>query len=125
MLALAAGAGAWEHAGSKVAFVEYREGIIEELSDRNRPYFLLFSAEWCHWCHEFADNTLTNDEVAEYLNANYVSVFIDADIHSTAYLKYRATGLPYTVFLNPDTSPHFRYAGTLYAEDFLAVIRQV
>lgn len=124
-LALAASAHAWEHESSKVVFSEYREGIIDELSDRGRPYFLLFSAEWCHWCHEFGDNTLTDDRVADYLNKNFTNIFIDADIHSAAYLKYRATGLPYTVFLNPDKSPHFRYAGTLYAYDFLTVLKQI
>jgi uncharacterized protein YyaL (SSP411 family) len=125
LLALGTAARAWEHAGSKVAFTEYREGVIEELRGGNRPYFLLFSAEWCYWCHQFGENTLRDDRVTDYLNAHYTNIFIDADIHSAAYLKYRATGLPYTVFLNPDTSPHFRYAGTLYAEDFLAVIKQV
>ena len=116
---------AWEHENSKVAFTEYREGVIEELERNHRPYFLLFSAEWCHWCHEFGDNTLTDDRVAQYLNEHFTSVFIDADVHSAAYVKYRATGLPFTVFLNPDASPHFRYAGTLYAYDFLTVLKQV
>ena len=113
LLVVADGVRAWEHQGSKVAFSEYREGIVEELESNNRPYFLLFSAEWCHWCHEFGDNTLTDDRVADYLNENFTSIFIDADVHSAAYVKYRATGLPYTVFLNPDTSPHFRYSGTI------------
>ena len=125
LLALAMSVRAWEHEGSKVQFVEYREGVIENLKEKARPYFLLFSAEWCHWCHEFGENTLTDDAVADYLNAHYTNIFIDADIHSAAYLKYRATGLPYTVFLNPDASPHFRYAGTLYADDFLTVIQQI
>ena len=125
LLALAVSVHAWEHEGSKVTFVEYQEGVIEALKAKGRPYFLLFSAEWCHWCHEFGENTLTDDAVAEYLNAHYINIFIDADVHSAAYLKYRATGLPYTVFLNPDASPHFRYAGTLYADDFLTVIRQI
>jgi uncharacterized protein YyaL (SSP411 family) len=125
LLAVALGARAWEHESTDVVFAEYREGIVEELRAQKRPFFLLFSAEWCHWCHEFGENTLTDARVADYLNANYVSVFIDADVHSAAYLRYRATGLPYTVFLNPDTSPHFRYAGTLYAADFLTVLQQV
>lgn len=125
LLVLAMSARAWEHHTTNVEFTEYREGVIEELRARGRPYFLLFSAEWCHWCHEFGENTLTDDRVADYLNAHYTNIFIDADIHSAAYVKYRATGLPYTVFLNPDTSPHFRYAGTLYAYDFLTVIKQV
>jgi uncharacterized protein YyaL (SSP411 family) len=125
LLALATGARAWEHESTDVKFVEYREGIIEELKAKGRPFFLLFSAEWCFWCHEFGENTLTDDKVAEFLNANYNNIFVDADVNSAAYVKYRATGLPFTVFLNPDASPHFRYAGTLYASDFLTVIKQV
>ncbi len=125
LLVLTAGAEAWEHEGSKVEFTEYREGIIEELRSKNRPYFLLFSAEWCYWCHQFGEFTLKDDAVAEYLNANYSNIFIDADIHSAAYWRYRATGLPFTVFLNPDTTPQFRYAGTLYPDDFLVVIKRI
>ncbi len=125
LLALTISARAWEHEGSKVAFTEYREGIIEELRSKNRPYFLLFSAEWCYWCHQFGEFTLRDEKVADYLNTYYSSIFIDADIHSAAYLKYRATGLPYTVFLNPDTTPQFRYAGTLYPDDFLTVIKRI
>ncbi|MDX1513825.1 MAG: DUF255 domain-containing protein [Gammaproteobacteria bacterium] len=125
LAALAYTAGAWEHENSKVEFVEYREGLIEELRESERPYFLLFSAEWCFWCHQFGKFTLTDERVAQFLNKNYNNIFIDADIHNAAYVKYRATGLPYTVFLNPDTSPHFRYSGTLYADDFLTVLKQV
>jgi uncharacterized protein YyaL (SSP411 family) len=125
LLAPAISAQAWEHEGSKVAFTEYREGIIEELRSKNRPYFLLFSAEWCYWCHQFGEFTLRDDKVADYLNTHYSSIFIDADIHSAAYWKYRATGLPYTVFLNPDASPQFRYAGTLYPDAFLTVIKRI
>ncbi|MED5403840.1 MAG: DUF255 domain-containing protein, partial [SAR324 cluster bacterium] len=37
---------------------------------------MLFSAEWCHWCHIFNEETLTEEEVYNYLNDNFVSVFI-------------------------------------------------
>ena len=32
---------------------------------------------------------------------------------------------PFTVFLNPDGSLHFKYGGTLYGDDFLDVIRRI
>ncbi|MDJ0958650.1 MAG: DUF255 domain-containing protein [Arenicellales bacterium] len=116
---------AYEHEDSLVEFVEYREGVVTDAKQKNKPYFLLFSAQWCHWCHEFAEKTLVRKDVADYLNDNFVNVFIDVDIHNAAYVKYRATGLPYTVFLNPDGSVYYKYTGTLYGDDFLDVIRQV
>lgn len=116
---------AYEHKQSLVQFLEYEEGVIEEAKREKKPYFLLFSAQWCHWCHEFAEHTLVRKDVANYLNDRFTNVFIDVDIHNAAYVKYRATGLPYTVFLNPDGSIYYKYTGTLYGDDFLDVIKQV
>ena len=116
---------AYEHQDSLVNFVEYAEDVVAKNRQENRPYFILFSAEWCHWCHEFAANTLIRQDVAGYLNQHFVNVFIDTDIHNSAYVKYRATGLPYTVFLNPDGSHYYQYSGTLYGDSFLEVLKQV
>ena len=124
-LILAGPVNAYEHEDSPVNFVEYAEGVLEQHKDKKRPYFLLFSAQWCYWCKVFAERSLTRKEVFTYLNENYVNVFIDADIHNALYVRYRATGLPFTVFLNPDGSTHFKYGGTLYGEDFLDVIRRI
>ena len=116
---------AFEHKDSLVNFIEYSDDVVVKNKRENKPYFLLFSAEWCHWCHEFAEQTLVRQDVADYLNQHFVNVFIDADIHNAAYVKYRAIGLPYTVFLNPDGSLYYQYSGTLYADSFLKVIEEV
>ncbi len=116
---------AYEHHESRVDFEEYADDVIERNRGRQRPYFLLFSAEWCHWCHEFAERTLSREEVHAYLNEHFVNVFIDADIHNAAYVKYRAKGLPFAVFLNPDGSVHFKYTGTLYGDQFIDVLREI
>ena len=88
---------AYEHENSLVNFQEYSENVIRKNRIENKPYFLLFSAEWCYWCHQFAKRTLSRHDVADYLNKHYINVFVDADINNSAYVKYRATGLPYTV----------------------------
>ena len=108
-----------------VDFEEYSEDVITDAQSEGKPYFLLFSAEWCHWCHEFSEQTLTRQDVADYLNRNFTNVFIDVDIQDTAYVKYRAVGVPFNVFLNPDGSLYYKYGGTLYGDDFLDVIKEV
>ena len=124
-LATAIPALAYEHDHSRVDFLDYADDVIERNRGGQRPFFLLFSAEWCHWCHEFADRTLSREEVHTYLNEHFINVFIDADIHNAAYVKYRASGLPFIAFLNPDGSIHFRYSGTLYGEQFIDVLRDI
>ena len=116
---------AFEHEGSLVNFQEYSENIISKNKGEEKPYFLLFSADWCYWCHQFANNTLVRKDVADYLNQHFINIFIDTDINNAAYVKYRATGLPYAVFLNPDGTLYYQYAGTLYGDNFLAVISEV
>ena len=116
---------AYQHHDFRVDFQDYADDVIERNVERHRPYFLLFSAEWCHWCHEFAEHTLSREEVYTYLNQNFVNVFVDADIHTAAYVKYRAKGLPFVAFLNPDGSVHFKYTGTLYGDQFVDVLREI
>ena len=116
---------AYQHDQSKVEFLDYSPELLKEYADGEKPLFLLFSAEWCHWCKVLESKTLREEKVYQYLNRHFVNIFIDADIHNGIYLKYRATGVPYTVFLNPDQSVYFKYSGVLYAEDFLEVIRGV
>lgn len=118
-------ADAFEHDHSAVEFQEYSPDVVKKNRQHNKPYLLLFSAQWCHWCAEFAEETLTKKKVYTYLNTHFTNIFVDADIHTAAYRKYKATGVPYTVFLNPDGSVYYRYAGTLYADDFLEVIQDI
>jgi len=116
---------AFEHHDSHVNFLEYNKNIIEGKKNLKKPYFLLFAAEWCHWCEIFAEKTLTKKKIYSYLNENFINIFIDADIHSTAYKKFKANGVPYTVFLNPDSSVYYKYSGALYEEPFFEVIEGV
>ena len=125
VLAAAVPALAYEHHDSRVDFQDWADDVVERNRERQWPYFLLFSAEWCHWCHEFAEGALSRDEVYTYLNRHFVNVFVDADIHNAAYARYRATGLPYVVFLKPDGSVHFRYSGTIYGDQFVEVLRDI
>ena len=116
---------AYQHDQSKVEFLDYSPELLKKYANGEKPLFLLFSAEWCHWCKVLESKTLSEEKVYQYLNRHFVNFFIDADIHNGIYLKYRATGVPFTVFLNPDHSVYFKYSGVLYAEDFLEVIRGV
>ena len=99
LIILIPSANAFEHEGSSVHFQEYSRDVIKKNRERNKPYFLLFAAQWCHWCDVFNEETLSKIEVYSYLRDHFTNIFIDADIHSSAYQKYKATGVPFTVFL--------------------------
>jgi hypothetical protein len=108
-----------------VKFLEYDDRPFILAKKKNKPVFILISAEWCHWCTLFEENTLQNEKVYSFLNNNFINIFVDADIRRDIYLKYHATALPYVVFLNPDGSVLYKYGGTLQAKDFLGLIKSI
>ena len=84
----------FEHHQSPVNFLEYTQSVIQNNQSRQKPFFLLFSAEWCHWCKILEAKTLKNERVYSFLNQNFINVFIDADIHTGVYLRYNAKATP-------------------------------
>ncbi len=115
---------AMEHQLTPVQFEEYYPGILKEKGG-DRPYYLLFFAQWCPWCKRFEAETLPDKRVYTYLNEHFTSIFINVDMNSALYRKYQGFGLPFQVFLNPDGSLYFKFGGMLYAKDFLEVIQGV
>jgi uncharacterized protein YyaL (SSP411 family) len=112
------------HQSTPVQFEQYYPGILEEKGG-DKPYFLLFFAQWCAWCKRLEAETLTDKRVYTYLNRHFTNIFIDVDMNSALYRKYQGFGLPFSVFLNPDGSLYFKFGGMLYAKDFLEVIQGV
>jgi hypothetical protein len=106
-----------------VNFLEHGKEPFELAKKEDKPLFILISAVWCFWCHVFDEKALSSEKVYSYLNKNYINVFVDADINRDLYFKYQATALPYIVFLKPDGSLLHKYGGTLYADDFLGLLK--
>ena len=50
---------AYQHDQSKVEFLDYSPELLKEYADGEKPLFLLFSAEWCHWCKAVSYTHLT------------------------------------------------------------------
>ena len=117
---------AWatSHGTSKVHFVDYSPDAFETARRERKPVFLLISAVWCYWCKYFDRNTLESDEVATYLNRNYLSIFVDHDRRIDLTRRY-ARGLPMIVFFGPDGQVRQSFAGALAKGDFLDVLKRV
>src|SRR5438034_3052897 len=124
MLFSDAAAGTNSHGTSKVRFVDYSPEAFETARRERKPVFLLISAVWCYWCKYFDRNTLESDEVATYLNRNYLSIFVDHDRRIDLTRRY-ARGLPMIVFFGPDGQVRQSFAGALAKGDFLDVLKRV
>ncbi|MBX3443172.1 MAG: thioredoxin family protein [Planctomyces sp.] len=70
--------------------------------ESGKPMLLVFGADWCHYCKKLEQSTLTNTELAKYINANFIPVHIDADDEPKVTEILEVTGLPCSVVLSPN-----------------------
>jgi thiol:disulfide interchange protein len=81
-------------------FVEGYERGYNEARRQNKPLMLFFSAEWCHYCHQMADEALTNDQVVS-LSERFVCVLVDADAAPEVCRQFHVSRFPTIQFVSP------------------------
>ena len=65
---------AYQHDQSKVEFLDYSPELLKKYANGEKPLFLLFSAEWCHWCKVLESKTLSEEKVYQYLNLSLIHI---------------------------------------------------
>ncbi|MEM7106351.1 MAG: DUF255 domain-containing protein [Bacteroidota bacterium] len=55
------------------------EEAVEAAKEEPRKVFVDIYTNWCGWCKKMDKNTFNNPKVAEYLNANYYPVKLNAE----------------------------------------------
>jgi uncharacterized protein len=127
-----------QHAHNPVDWFAWNDEAFEKARSESKPIFLSIGYSTCHWCHVMERESFENEQVAEYLNAHFVSVKVDReerpDVDKIYMMFVQATtgsgGWPMSVFLTPDLKPF--YGGTYFPPDnrhgrpgFLQVLRHV
>ncbi|MGW4195596.1 thioredoxin domain-containing protein [Streptomyces sp. NPDC005004] len=109
-----------QHADNPVDWYPWSPEAFEEARRRDVPILLSVGYSACHWCHVMAHESFEDQETADFLNANFVSVKVDReerpDIDAVYMEAVQAAtgqgGWPMTVFLTPDAEPF--YFGTYF-----------
>jgi len=109
-----------QHADNPVDWWEWGEDAFDEARRRGLPIFLSIGYSACHWCHVMAHESFENDQIAAYLNENFISVKVDReerpDIDSV-YMEATVAmtghgGWPMSVFIDHEGRPF--YTGTYF-----------
>ena len=103
------------HADNPVEWFPWGEAAFEKARRENKPLFISIGYFTCHWCHVMARESFSNPEIAELLNAGFVSIKIDREQRpdlDAAYMSYvTATrgrgGWPMSVWATPAGEPFF------------------
>jgi thiol:disulfide interchange protein len=87
----------------------YRQGYAVSARE-GKPMLLFFTASWCEYCRQMAEEAFTNPQVVN-LSANFVCVLIDADAEPDVCRQFQVTGYPTIQFLSPRGVPLERVVG--------------
>lgn len=121
-----------QHAHNPVNWFPWGDEAFGKAAAEDKPVFLSIGYSTCHWCHVMEVESFDSEEVARYLNQNFVSIKLDREqrpdldeIYMTGLQMMTGQGgWPMSNFLTPDARPFF--AGTYYPkEQFLATLQRI
>ncbi|MFT5300309.1 MAG: hypothetical protein ACI87E_000130 [Mariniblastus sp.] len=129
------------HAHNPVQWYAWNDETLALAKKQDKPIFLSIGYSSCHWCHVMERESFLDDEIAKFLNDNFICIKVDREerpdvdeIYMNALYEIRqgGGGWPLSMFLNPEAKPFF--GGTYWpARDgdrgasmgFLTVIQKV
>lgn len=127
-----------QHSNNPVDWYPWCDEAFEKATSEDKPIFLSIGYSTCHWCHVMERESFEDNEVAKFLNANFISIKVDREERpdvDTVYMKVcqmltGSGGWPLSIFLTPDKKPF--YAGTYFPKKnmygrigFLELLEQI
>ena len=75
----------------------HRQAVSE-----NKPMLLVFGADWCHFCKKLEKETLNSNEMAKYINSEFVPIHLDTDKDKKVAEILKVSSLPCSIVLSPN-----------------------
>lgn len=97
-------------AGAGPQFVHGFEVGLRQAVSENRPMLVFFTAQWCHYCHEMADQVFTDPQIVQ-LSERFVCVVVDADAETAVCDQFDVRAFPTLQFFSPQGVPLKRLVG--------------
>ena len=109
-----------QHAHNPVNWYGWNVESLKKAKDENKPIFLSIGYSACHWCHVMAHESFENEDVAKFMNENFINIKVDReerpdidDIYQkVCQIATGQGGWPLSIFLTPDQKPF--YVGTYF-----------
>ena len=107
------------HATNPVDWFPWGPEALERAKKEKKLIFLSIGYSSCHWCHVMERLVFSNEQIARFMNENFVCVKVDReerpdidDIYMTALTVYfrlsgsnQSGGWPLSLFLTPEGKP--------------------
>jgi len=109
-----------QHAHNPVNWYPWGAEAFAVAQKEDKPIFLSIGYATCHWCHVMERESFENEEIAQILNDNFISIKVDReqrpDVDSTYMTAVQMIagrgGWPMSSWLTQNAKPF--YGGTYY-----------
>ncbi len=113
-------------AGKKSAeLIKWRtfDAAQQQENEGKRKFMIYFHADWCAYCHKLEKNAFSNQEIADYINSNFVPVKVDTNKESQTAARFGVRGLPDIRFLTPDGDGIAKIPGYVEIKQLLTLLK--
>jgi len=109
--------------------VKFKKGTLEKIQKiakkKNKIIFIDFYADWCGPCKRMDKDVLSQKEVINFFNSNFVNYKLNVDgkyafIHK---INYEVDSLPTYVWIKPNGEVIVKYKGTCSKRIFMSQAR--
>lgn len=116
------------HSENPVDWYPWGAEAFQRTREEEKPIFLSIGYSACHWCHVIARESFEDNEIAELLREDFISVKVDKeerpDVDAVYLLASQvftgSAGWPTTVLATPEGKPFF--AATYLPREQLAAV---
>jgi uncharacterized protein YyaL (SSP411 family) len=121
-----------QHKDNPVHWYAWGDDAFAAARAENKPIFLSIGYSTCYWCHMMEKDSFEWQDVADALNADFISIKVDREEHPDVDALYMDAvvgmtgqgGWPMSVFLTPDLKPFF--GGTFFPrQEFLQLLANI
>jgi len=121
-----------QHAHNPVDWVPWSEKALSKAKESNKLVLVSIGYSSCHWCHVMEEETFEDEEIAAFMNNNFINIKVDREERPDVDMVYMTSlqlmkgsgGWPLNVVTLPNGKP--LYAGTYHTkEEWLQVLTQV
>ncbi len=129
-----------QHAHNPVNWYPWGDEAFARAAADDLPVLLSVGYSTCHWCHVMERESFEDEEIAAFINTNFVAIKVDREERpdvdgvymDAVHMMRRRGGWPMTVVMTPDGEPFF--AGTYFPardgdrgarQGFLSILGQI
>ena len=121
-----------QHANNPVHWKAWNENSLAEAKEKNKLMIISVGYSACHWCHVMEHESFEDQEVADVMNANFISIKVDREERPDVDAVYMKAiqimtgrgGWPLNVVTLPDGRPV--WGGTYFRKtDWIQTLGQL